>query len=138
VALILDTGPLYASLDRSDAAHTACRALIESSTEALVVPAPVLVEVDYWIHQRLHPGALVALLADIEAGAYVVADLERTDYTRVKDLCDRYADADVGFVDAAVVAVVERLNEPKLATLDQRHFRTMRPRHVDALELLPG
>ncbi|HEX9645246.1 MAG TPA: VapC toxin family PIN domain ribonuclease [Acidimicrobiia bacterium] len=138
MALILDTGPLYASLDRSDAAHTACRALIESSTEALVVPAPVLVEVDYWIHQRLHPGALVALLADIEAGAYVVADLERTDYTRVKDLCDRYADADVGFVDAAVVAVVERLNEPKLATLDQRHFRTMRPRHVDALELLPG
>lgn len=138
MALILDTGPLYASLDRSDAAHTACRALIESSTEALVVPAPVLVEVDYWIHHRLHPGALVALLADIEAGAYVVADLERTDYTRVKDLCDRYADADVGFVDAAVVAVVERLNEPKLATLDQRHFRTMRPRHVDALELLPG
>jgi hypothetical protein len=138
VALILDTGPLYASLDRSDAAHTACRALIESSTEALVVPAPVLVEVDYWIHHRLHPGALVALLADIEAGAYVVADLERTDYTRVKELCDRYADADVGFVDAAVVAVVERLNEPKLATLDQRHFRTMRPRHVDALELLPG
>lgn len=138
MALILDTGPLYASLDRSDAAHTACRALIESSTEALVVPAPVLVEVDYWIHQRLHPGALVALLADIEAGAYVVADLERTDYTRVKELCDRYADADVGFVDAAVVAVVERLNEPKLATLDQRHFRTMRPRHVDALELLPG
>jgi hypothetical protein len=32
---------------------------------------------------------------------------------------------------------VERLNEPKLATLDHRHFRALRPRHVDALRLLP-
>ena len=68
MALILDTGPLYASLDRSDADHDACRALIESSGEPLVIPSPVLVEVDYWIHQRLQPGALVALLGDIEDG----------------------------------------------------------------------
>ena len=45
---------------------------------------------------------------------------------------------DIGFVDAAVLAIVERLHEPKLATLDQRHFRTIRPRHVRALKLLPG
>jgi predicted nucleic acid-binding protein len=75
VALILDTGPLYASLDRSDADHRSCRALIEGSDEPLVVPAPVLVEVDYWIHQRLHAGVLVALLDDILSGAYQVADL---------------------------------------------------------------
>jgi predicted nucleic acid-binding protein len=47
VALILDTGPLYASLDRSDQDHVACRKLIEDTDEALVIPAPVLVEVDY-------------------------------------------------------------------------------------------
>ena len=109
MALILDTGPLYASLDRSDADHRACRSLIESADEPLVIPAPVLVEVDYWIHQRLHPGVLVALLADIESGAYVVAELVGLDYVRVRDLCDRYADADIGFVDAAVLAIVERL-----------------------------
>ena len=49
-----------------------------------------------------------------------------------------YADLRVGFVDAAVLAIVERLREPKLATLDHRHFSVMRPRHVDALELLPA
>jgi hypothetical protein len=32
--------------------------------------------------------------------------------------------------------VVER--EARLATLDHRHFATMRPRHTDALELLPA
>jgi hypothetical protein len=137
VALILDTGPFYASLDRSDADHAACRQLIETANEVLIVPAPVLVEVDYWIHARLHAGVLVALLDDIVAGAYVVEDLQPVDYGRIRELCDQYADADIGFVDAAVLAVVERLNEPKLATLDHRHFRLLRPRHVDALQLVP-
>jgi len=138
MALILDTGPLYASLDRSDQDYAACRALIEAANEPLVIPAPVLVEVDYWIHRRLGPGALVALLADIEAGAYVVADLTTSDYARVRELCDRHADADVGFVDAAVLAVVERLGEAKLATLDRRRFGLLRPRHRESIDLLPA
>ena len=137
MALILDTGPLYASLDRSDADHAACRRLIEKADEPLIVPAPVLVEVDYWIHARLHTGVLVALLDDIVSGAYRVEGLQAEDYPRIRELCDRYADADVGFVDAAVLAIVERLNEPKLATLDHRHFSVLRPRHVEALRLIP-
>ena len=92
---------------------------------------------DYWIHTRLHAGVLVALLDDIVDGAYGVADLQPADYRRVRELCDRYADADIGFVDAAVLALVERLNEPKLATLDHRHFGLLRPRNVDVLRLLP-
>jgi predicted nucleic acid-binding protein len=137
VALILDSGPLYASLDRHDAAHAACRRLIEQTHEPLVVPAPVLVEVDYFVHKWLSVGVFLMLLEDIVAGAYLVEELLPQDYRRVRELCDRYADADIGFVDAAVLAVVERLNEPKLATLDRRHFGFVRPRHVDALRLLP-
>ena len=97
----------------------------------------MLVEVDYWIHRRLHVGVLVSLLDDLAQGAYLVEDLTPADYGRVREICDRYADADVGFVDAAVLAVVERLNEPKLVTLDRRHFGLLRPRHVDALRPLP-
>jgi uncharacterized protein len=137
VALILDTGPLYASLDRRDAAHDSCRRLVEGAREPLVVPAPVLVEVGYWTRKWLHAGAWVAFLDDVAAGAYQVEDLTTADYRRVRELCDRYADSDIGFVDAAVLAVVERLGEPKLATLDRRHFGLLRPRHVDALHLLP-
>ena len=54
------------------------------------------------------------------------------------ELWDRYAHADTGFVDVAVLAMVERLNEAELATLDHRHFGAMRPRHVEALGLAPG
>jgi uncharacterized protein len=137
VALILDTGPLYASLDRSDDDYLRCRALIDAATEPLLVPAPVLVEVDYLIHRSLHPGVLVALLRDIESGAYEVVAVTPGDHRRIRELCERYADTDIGYVDAAVLAITERLDEPKLATLDHRHFRTLRPRHVDDLRLLP-
>ena len=59
------------------------------------------------------------------------------DYRRVRQFCAQYADADIGFVVAAVLAVVERLGETKLATLDRRHFGMLRPRHMEALRLLP-
>ncbi|MCH8311173.1 MAG: VapC toxin family PIN domain ribonuclease, partial [Chloroflexi bacterium] len=90
MALILDTGPLYASLDRRDAHHISCRRLIEETDEKLIIPAPVLVEVDYWIHTRLHPGILTVLLDDIIAGAYEIEELQRGDYKRIRGLCDTY------------------------------------------------
>ena len=137
MALVLDTGPLYATLDWDDAQYRRCLDLLQNTSEPLVIPAPVLVEADWLVHTRLHPGVFLALLDDILAGAYLVEELHPADYRRIRELSDRYADADVGFVDAAVFAVVKRLNEPKLATLDHRHFRLLRPRHVDALRLLP-
>ena len=137
MALILDTDPRYASLDRSEADHQACRRLAEAATEPLIVPAPLLVAVDYWIHTRLHPGVLVAPLDYITDGAYLIEDLLPQGYRRVRELCDRYADADVGFVDAAVLAIVERLNETKLTTLDRRQFGLLRRGHVHTLRLMP-
>lgn len=79
----------------------------------------------------------MALLADIRRGAFDVEDLAPADYDRVGELLGTYSDLKVGFVDCAVLAIVERLDEPKLATLDHRHFATMRPAHRNALQLLP-
>jgi len=137
MALVVDTGPLLASMDRTDRHHSSCRALLEGTQEPLVIPGPVLVELDYWIHQRLRPDVFVTLLDDIVRGAMAIAELRAEDYPRIRDLCRRYADADIGVVDASVLAIVERLGETKLATLDRRHFGILRPRHVDALSLLP-
>jgi uncharacterized protein len=137
MAPILDTGPLYAALDRRDADYQRGRGMIEETDELLVIPAPVLVGVDYWVRFRLYAGVMVALLDEIARGAFTVEELRTEDYQRVREVCDRYADSEIGFVDAAVLAVTERLGEPKLATLDHRHFGSLRPRHVTALRLLP-
>lgn len=138
MALVLDTGPLYAALDRRDAAHERSRQLLQDTQDLLVIPAPVLVETDYWTRKWLGSAAFVSLLDNIAAGAFTVIELIPDDHARVRFLCDRYADSDIGFVDAAVLAIVERLGEDKLATLDHRHFSILRPRHVDSLRLLPS
>jgi hypothetical protein len=40
-------------------------------------------------------------------------------------------------VDAAVIAIAERLNLTEVATVDRKHFSIVRPRHVSAFRLLP-
>jgi len=138
VALVIDTGPLVASLDRSDDWHAGCVDLLAGTVEWRIIPAPVLPEVDYLCRASGGHRSFLGLLQDIRAGAYVVEHLLVEDYERVAELLETYRDLQVGFVDASVLAIVERLRETKLATLDQRHFGAMRPRHLAALELLPG
>jgi hypothetical protein len=77
-----------------------------------------------WRLVRTHQGGMPMRAPLVEA--------EQDGSIRIQDLTK-----DIGFVDAAVLAVVERLDEPKLATLDHRHFGVVRPRHVDTLRLLP-
>jgi len=137
VALICDTGPLYAAMDQASSDHLRCAQLLSDAADALVVPAPVLVELDWLAGKRLGPVAMGALLLDIEEGAVRVVDLLQEDYSRVRELCAQYADLPLGLVDAAVVALTERLAETSLATLDHRHFSIVRPRHTPSLTLLP-
>ena len=137
MALICDTGPLYAAMDIADQDHVACARLLETTDEQVLVPAPVVVELDWLVGQRLGPDAFLSFLADSLDGLLEVVDLQTQDYLRVRELLDRYRDLALGFVDAAVLSVVERLGETKLATLDHRHFAVVRPRHVPAIRLVP-
>jgi uncharacterized protein len=138
VALICDTGPLYGAMDRSDVDHVACAELLRTFGEPLLVPAPVVVELEWLASSRLGPQPFVAFLEDVSQGELRIVELVAADYSRVRELLLEYVDLALGFVDAAVFAVVERLGETKLATLDHRHFGALRPRHAEALELLPA
>jgi predicted nucleic acid-binding protein len=137
VALVLDANVVWSIIDRGQPRHADCVRLIEGASEPLIIPTPVMAEVDYFISRRMHPGVLIALLHDVEMDNFSFADVAPEDLVRISSLVTQYAGSDIGFVDASVLALVERLNEPKLATLDHRHFAMMRPRHVDALTLLP-
>jgi hypothetical protein len=136
--LILDTGVVVAAFDRDDDNHDACASLLSGLRERRVVPSPVLVEVDHLLRRYTTDESFSTVLDQVRSGALVVENLTAADYERTAALLQTYADLKVGFVDCAVLAVTERLGEPKLATLDHRHFGTMRPRHAEALELLPA
>lgn len=135
--LILDTGPLLAALDAADPDHDGCAQLLTDSTEDLVVPALVLAELDYWCARRLSPDAWLIFLDDVLAGAYRLEPPTSVDLARCRELQDGYRDLALGVVDASIVALAERFGETKVATLDHRHFRAVRPVHVAALEIVP-
>lgn len=54
------------------------------------------------------------------------------------ELVETYIDLPLGIVDAAVIAIAERLRLTEIATLDHRHFTVVRPQHTTAFVLLPG
>jgi predicted nucleic acid-binding protein len=137
VALVLDTGPLLAALDAADPDHADCAALITDAREDLVVPSLVLAELDYWCHKRLSGDVWLAFLDDLLAGAYRAEPPIDGDLRRCRELQATYLDLRLGVTDASVIALAERLNEPKVATLDHRHFTAVRPSHVDALGIVP-
>lgn len=123
-------------MDANDRDHEASADLFEAATEVVLVPAPVLVELDWLGASRNVPAAEVTLTA-ILSGELTVVDLDIDDYDRVAELCRDYADLPLGFVDAAVIAIAEREGERTVATLDHRHFSIVRPRHVRSLTLVP-
>jgi predicted nucleic acid-binding protein len=137
MALVIDTGPLLAALDAADPDHERCAALLSDAREDLVVPMLVLAELDYWCHERLSAGAWISFLEDVLAGVYRLEACTTADLERCRELQSKYEDQSLGVVDASVLALVERLRERRLATLDHRHFSIVRPVHTDALELLP-
>ncbi|HXG69803.1 MAG TPA: PIN domain-containing protein, partial [Gemmatimonadaceae bacterium] len=57
------------------------------------------------------------------------------DLTRAAELLEQYPA--IGFVDATVVAIAERLKLSSIATTDRRHFASIVPKHVKSFELVP-
>jgi predicted nucleic acid-binding protein len=138
MALVLDTSGLYALLDRADPDHERCVSAAEAFSD-FIIPALVLVEVDYWLRKRGGgPEAFAALTAEIASGAYRLEQAEVEDLLRAAELEVQYADLGLGLVDAGVIATCERLQEQDVLTLDRRDFSVVRPRHCPALRLLPG
>jgi uncharacterized protein len=136
--IVVDTGVLYAAADRSDPDHDQSRDLLGSHiTDQLAVPAPVVVETSWLIASRLGVAAEVGFVRSVAAGEVTLIDLTSDDWRRIVELLEQYHDLDLGVVDASVVAVAERLNVTTIATLNDRDFRVVRPRHCDAFVLVP-
>jgi predicted nucleic acid-binding protein len=135
--LIVDAGPLYAAAARRDKHHERAVALLSSSPRPLLVPALVLTEVSYLLADRIGAHAELAFARALADGELVVEPVIDSDWSRISELMEQYLDLPLGMVDASVIALAERRKVNVIATLDQRHFTVVRPRHVTAFTLVP-
>jgi hypothetical protein len=132
---VVDTGPLYAVVDEDDADHARCRAVLETVGRRLIVPTMVVAEVTYLIATRLGAEVEAKFLKSL-SHIHVEAPTP-DDWPRMADLVEQYGDFPLGGTDASVVALAERLDVETIVTLDDRHFRAVRPRHRKTFRLLP-
>jgi len=135
--VIVDAGPLYAAAATSDRNHQPSVDLLVAAPRPLLVPALVVTEVAYLLGDRIGAHAELAFARSLADGELLVEPVLDADWRRIADLTEQYADLPLGIVDASVVALAERRELDVIATLDHRHFATVRPRHIEAFTLVP-
>jgi predicted nucleic acid-binding protein len=104
----------------------------------LLVPPTIVAEVCYMISRyNFGSAAEAAFLRSFADGDLVVANLVEDDFERMAQLVEQYADFPLGGSDASVIAIAERRSITTILTIDRRHFSAVRPKHVEAFDLLP-
>ena len=137
MAVLLDSGFLFASLNASEAEHGATIRVLESIREPIVLPIPAVTEIAYLLARDIGNQAAADFVASLATTELTLETPLQEDYLRSAEILRQYADANLDFVDSLIVATAERLNITRLLTLDRRDFQLIRPKHCSSFELLP-
>lgn len=137
MTVVADTGALYALIDASDAWHQRVTTWWGAAPRDVVIPVTVLPELTWLLATRISVEAEAAFVRALADEQFTIEPLEPDDVDRAAALLEQYRDLGLGFVDATIVAVAERLGTRDVLTTDRRHFAAVRPRHARHLTLLP-
>ena len=138
MALVADSGAIYALYDTRDEHHSAVTEVIGQESKTIIVPMAILAEIDYLLRVRLGNRAVLRFLEGIKIGWYMLEPLTSVDLNRCGSLLQTYEDLNLGLADGAVIATAERLKIRRILTVDERHFRTVRSADGKPFTLLPA
>jgi predicted nucleic acid-binding protein len=138
MALIADSGAIYALYDGRDRHHAAVTAVIGKESETIIVPMTILAEIDYLLRVRVGSRAVSRFLEGVKIGGFVLEPLTSADVTRCHALLERYRDLNLGLADASVIAAAERLKVRRILTVDEHHFRAVRSVDGKPFTLFPS
>jgi predicted nucleic acid-binding protein len=135
--IVVDTSVILAFMNSTDTHHAAVRDWLAAEPDDLATTPLIVAEADHLVGARGGRQALRALRADLRSGAYLV-DWWSGAIGGSVEVAERYADIGIGLADASLVVLAERHATVEIATLDERHFRALRPlAGGDAFRLLP-
>jgi predicted nucleic acid-binding protein len=122
-AVLLDTGPLVAYFDRSEAHHGWATEQFAAIKPPLLTCEPVLTEAAYLIQSG--GGDVRALYSFLRDGVIQIPFQLGTEAEAVAALMRRYADLPMDLADACLVRMTEVRNIARVFTLDE-HFTIYR------------
>lgn len=138
MALIADSGGLYALYDSRDKNHRAVKEAVRTEAGPIILPVAILAELDCLLRVKLGVRAEMRLLEGIVKGALTLEGFTTEDAARCGELIEQYHDLDLGLAEASVIATAERLEVYRILTVDERDFRAVRTGRGIPLVLLPA
>lgn len=136
--ILLDTSGLLAALFSDQRQHEECARALRAAPSPRIISPFVLAELDYLIIKYAGVPAEVALLEEIVRGVYELAVFDEFNLEKAREIIDRYSDLSVGLADASLVVLADRYDTRDVLTLDERHFRALRPSPRKRFRILPA
>src|SRR5215470_193955 len=98
MAILLDSGFLFASLNASESEHQSTTRVLENIREPIVLPVPAITEVAYLLARDINNEAAADFIASLAATELTLESPRQEDYARSAELLRQYADAKLDFV----------------------------------------
>jgi len=136
--IVVDTSGLLAAADADHIHHTSVRAAIEQERGPFLLSPFVLAEADYLLATRSGVPEELALLRAVADGEYRLESFTTVEIATMADLVGRYRDLRLGLTDASLVVLAARVGTDRILTLDERHFRVVRPIQGGTFTILPS
>jgi predicted nucleic acid-binding protein len=124
--IVLDTSVALAFMDRRDANHDRVREWMQAQAQELSTTPLVVAELDHLVHRQGGAAAARALREDLDSGAYLVEWWPAAMHETIA-LARHHESMELGLTDASLLALTARLQTTAIATLDERHFRALKP-----------
>jgi predicted nucleic acid-binding protein len=124
--IVLDTSVVLAFMDRRDANHERVREWMQTQAQELATTPLVIAELDHLVARQGGPTAARALREDLDNGAYLIEWWPTAIHDTIAD-AKRHEAMDLGLTDASLLALATHLQTTSIATLDERHFRALKP-----------
>lgn len=116
-AVLLDTGVVVASLDRSARYHQKCIAALSRIGVPLVTCEAVIAESCYLL--RNLPGAADTVVANVAAGVFQIPFALSHSAAEVREILRKYRDTAIDFADACLIQIASDLRIGEILTLDR-------------------
>ena len=136
--IICDTSALLVVYGRTLPGQQRAEQVLRNDPGPLLLSPFVLAELDYMVSRESGVGGELKVLADVAGGVYRLAEFSQADVAQAAGVVERYSDLRIGLADASIVVLAAKYGTTRVLTLDERHFRAMRPLHADAFTILPA
>lgn len=135
--MIVDTSALLAYFDTSEPRHADITAHIDAHDSPPIVSPHVIAELDHVLRTHHDPDIAQQVIGELAGGAWELATIDRHRLARARALTARYAAAAIDITDATLVILADDYGADTIATLNRRHFGTLRLADGSAFRIVP-